>query len=213
MKNLHPRGDGLVTLDVARELLSPYTDPIRTPFFHAMQGWLEFSDAFPELRAPLSNTTRANFINDLTIQFARNQFEYHPEVRQTDEPGFLCLSFKERLLVRFKKFDDKGFPGNVRTIQQEKIAFQEQLDLPGIPPAATWVIAGYTLNAGGTDIRTIQVVCFYADHPVWSIPLYDADSDTPGLFDTDIPPRPEPTEQPQRTAKVRAKNLRTTEGK
>jgi hypothetical protein len=49
------------------------------------------------------------------------------------------------------------------------------LDLPGIPPEATKVTAGYRLNDEQTEIVRIAVSCWCVNSKVWSIGVWEAD--------------------------------------
>jgi len=217
MRNLHPRRDDLVPREEAIQLLEPYFEPILAPFFEAFEVWQEFERSLPWVRAPLSSAAQAHFLNCQIVHRAKIRFEAFPEVRPFEECGFYCLAFQKRILLHFKKFDRDGFPRNIRTFQQEQLAYQAQLDLPGIPPMATWVTAGYQLSPAADAIIAVFVLCTYADRQLWSIPLFNADAGEPPLFPSVVPspPRPAPTaspaaEEPQRKSKVRAKRRRTS---
>jgi hypothetical protein len=87
-----------------------------------------------------------------------------------------------RLLIRFKKFDGSETPHNIQTGQQAHIAYQDQLDFPEFPPAATWVTFGYRLAPAGEAIRSIVLTCHYAYQLIWRFLVHPTDSKGGELF-------------------------------
>lgn len=84
---------------------------------------------------------------------ARAAFTGRQGVRIGDRRGFLELLIG-RYVLRFKKLDRKGLSRNVLTDQQREW-FNVQLSLPGMPPEAVRLIAGYQLDVFQSKINAV----------------------------------------------------------
>jgi len=59
------------------------------------------------------------------------------------------------IVVRFKKMDEDGRTRNYPT--KQALAFDRQLELPGIPPKPVRLTAGYLLDPSGTELVRAQI--------------------------------------------------------
>ena len=132
---------------------------------------------------------RANAVQALIIE---EVLELFPD-RVFRARGRSLLWIAEDLIVQFKKLDRRGRPRNYPT--QTALAFDAQLEIPGVP-SATRATIGYELDKLGTQIAALSVV------------LQDGHRlDRWGLDGTVAPVLPivaTPATAPRRTARVKA---------
>lgn len=69
--------------------------------------------------------------------------------------GLRVLNYRDMALARFKKVKPNGKHSNYQTRQQQD--YDDQLPLPGIPPAAFRLTAGYQLDAAGSALERIMI--------------------------------------------------------
>lgn len=69
--------------------------------------------------------------------------------------GLRALNYRDRALARFKKVKPNGKHSNYQTRQQQD--YDDQLPLPGIPPEAFRLTAGYHLDAAGVALERIMI--------------------------------------------------------
>ncbi len=77
-------------------------------------------------------------------------------VRVEDRRGFPELVIDNRFVLRFKKLDKHGRSRNILTPAQ-RAWLDAQMILPDMPPEAKRLIAGYVLDALGTQIERMLV--------------------------------------------------------
>lgn len=209
MNDLPSYWSRLMSREEAEALLAPYYEHFIMCVQEGFEFWTSFAAQLVDHRRPLSNRTRATFINDHIVSRAKDIFEAEKGVRMDEEFGFLCLNFGERAIVHFKKLDEEGRPSSYPTDQQKRIAMQE-LPMPDCPEP-TWLSVGYQLKfpASGDQIDKILISCCFADKAKWTISLYDSAEESGDTARLPFPPPP--SEQP-RTRRVRPKNIRDVDG-
>ncbi|MFF8511676.1 hypothetical protein ACF064_26710 [Streptomyces sp. NPDC015492] len=164
----------LITEAEARTLLRPHFGALRACFEGAWNDWQELESELVRKAPKFRTTSRANLMYDLLVARLQHAFEDTPGVSFNSNPGFLALTFGDRLVVRFKKFRSKQLKvSQIMTLQQRRLSRQE-LDL-GIN--ATTVIAGYLLDALGTELKKLAVVCPLNGENVWEIDLHSGEAD------------------------------------
>jgi hypothetical protein len=188
----------------AEAILTPWKADIRETMFYGWNAFLRLKDADAEFCATVMPRTRAGIVHDFAIKKARSIFEGQESkgIRTRAEFGSLLVVFDEKLVLRIKKFGEGERANNSRTTRQER--FDRQcLELPGIPPEATKVTAGYKLNDEQTEIVRIAVSCWCVNSHVWSIGVWEADD---GNMLLNFPePEPIVPTQPARKTIVRPK--------
>jgi|SRR5579884_2871797 len=194
--HLFSENPGIISLQEAEPILEPYLSMvlkcIRTP----IEQWKGVCEREPLFVMDLDPRARANIINSHVVASVEKRFAKVKGVRLTRDHGFLVLIIGERIVVRFKKLDEKLRSRNYMTNQQWKLYYQE--DLPGLPPGATVVIAGYRLDPTGMLLNDVHVVCPVGSQNKWAIPV--AEGATIRLPVAATPPR---------RAVVKAKGVRT----
>jgi hypothetical protein len=152
------------SLEQCRAVLQPYLNDLRTIVLAGWAAWDVLGERAPDLRAPLSARTRANFIYDSITQRARDLFANRPGINIREVRGFLELSFKDQCVVRFKKLDRKYRAKGIPTRQQMRWNFNElaeerlsQMELPFGFPLTAKLIAGYTLDSLAVSVDKVLV--------------------------------------------------------
>jgi hypothetical protein len=160
--------DGVLTIDEAHEILSPYYSDIMGCINEGLNsvGALRLKE--PEFYIPLTPRSRASIIHDHIEAAAKRAFGIkNKDIAVYTEKGFLVVDFYERVFLRFKKLQHNLMPCNIETEQQK--AFDEQTLFGG---PVTHVTAGYRLNDSGI-YRDAHVVCWSCGELLWSLRLPD----------------------------------------
>lgn len=86
-------------------------------------GWVEYKKNHSEYEIAYEVRTRANIIRDLTILKIKELFHDREDCRIVDKNGLFLLSVKDKIYLRFKKFDDQFKTSNYPTSQSN--AFEQ----------------------------------------------------------------------------------------
>ncbi len=154
---------------LSRDQALPIVEPHKDRFWRICEeSWREWQQLpnIPDYR----DRTRANVVNDLMVKIARREFADVHGARFIDvnEKSFSMLLLDDKLLIRFKKFDDRRMPRNYPT--QHAQEFNLQMRLPEVP-SATRVFCGYRLNPLETEILDVSITCTNGKRPAWYIDL------------------------------------------
>ena len=165
--------DELISAEEAQELLYPQrAKKLAACIQGGWDKWRELGRRAPDLQIPLNASTRALIVHNHITDLARKEFADDPAVHVGDNRGFLILTIEEKMVVRFKKYRNKSFKtSNIPTRQQLQFAYQ--LQLPGMPPEATRLVAGYLLDELQTSIETIAVTCSIGPDLQWMLDISD----------------------------------------
>lgn len=147
----------LISKSTATNLLTHHLPTLQRCLHDAWSEWQKLRDEQLARGNELSPTARARIIYDTAVSRARAAFAEIPEVLVSQKHGFLVLVFGQQVAIRFKKLRNNLLPSGVRTRQQEMFATQEEI--PGIPDPATYLIAGYVLDAAQVRIERLVVTC------------------------------------------------------
>jgi hypothetical protein len=206
MNNLRTLRDHVITREEAQVVLKPHVTTIEDCVMRGFERWKDFAIAMPEHRLMVVNRTMSNMVNDFVVHYAREAFQPSKGVRPFEEFGFFCVSFDERVLLRFKKLDDDDTTSNIPTDQQIQISCQ-QLEIPGSAPA-TWIAAGWHFSALRDQIDKVLITCHFGPNLIWALPVFDPQSEGAGTIRF-------PTEQRapgSKKSRVKAKNIVLPEG-
>ena len=151
----------MISEEEARTLLDPYHTPLRACVTTAWQQWRTVILPVVPVAYPRG---QANIIYELIAQEARRQFLPLPGVQIIEGAVRLFLAIGDRVLIRFKKLNERLRPSNYPTYQA--LLFDEQMDLPTIPSKAERITVGYKLNELQTDI-SVHVVYLQGKDIVW----------------------------------------------
>ncbi len=138
----------------AREILSRYEVKIHECI---QAGWDAYMGYDPSIRSVHTPRTRANCVRDHIVSEVRTKFGTNGTRLHEQTDGLFCLSVEDRILIKFKKFDDEKKSSNIPT-QQAMDFVTQQYDLPGFR-SVTNLIAGYDLNESQTSIKSISIAC------------------------------------------------------
>lgn len=142
--------------DEAEEALRPYMAAFGDCLEAGFEAWREVGRLAPAVRVHLGTRTRANIISDHIAASVRSRFGQMRGVRVEERRGFPELVIDNRFVLRFKKLDKKGRSSNILTGVQ-RAWLDSQMTLPDMPPEAKRLIAGYVLDALGTQIERMLV--------------------------------------------------------
>ncbi len=154
----------------AREILTPYLEPLGQAVEAAWGRWLDTS---PRNLKALVSRTRANMVYDYICDEIRARFSGLPDVSvQTNRYGMLLLNIKGLILIRFKKVGSDGLGSNIVTSYQTK--FNLQIYLPELPDEATRLVVGYRLDKASIKITDIVVACRVGNVIKWVFSLRES---------------------------------------
>ena len=164
------------------ELLRPHYDRLwrcgALPFY-------KYKETYPD-QSVHSLRTRATIIHDLMIHRARAEFDRVRGVRILDlvHPyNRTFLEIRERALIRFKKLDENKQPRNYQTDFVRD--YNEDNDLPGIPPKAHRLTLGYRLNPLQTEVLDVLITSYLGNRLDVDIELYIPDRKIISIADAD----------------------------
>lgn len=184
--------------DLVRNMLKPHTQVIADAILTSWKKYMEVPD---EKRFPWISRTRANVVHDYICHEIRHKFDGVQGISIIEDTQFLILNFSDIVLVRFKLLDKNLRAGNIQTKQQRD--YDNQLELPNLPPKAYRVIAGYQLDKAQVAVKDILIVRPVRKRTVWSYSILNENISAlhlPFTKDDNIE-----TEQPQKR-RVKPKN-------
>jgi len=165
----------------AKAILEPHVDSITHCI---LLGWNDYTTRYSAETHLHETRTKANLIRDHIVYHARREFCDKPGVVLREFNGLFLVEVDGKLSIRFKKLDCGLRSSNIPT--QQALAFNQQLLLPGIPPAPTRLNAGYVPNEWWTDIKGLFVVCPNGNGVEWSIEIAESES-TPAISEFPMP--------------------------
>lgn len=168
----------LISINEAQSLVSPeIAGGLVYCSSEAFKAWfIEVSD---KARAVCSTTTKANFINDHMISYARQVFEKNNDVEPIKFNGRWQLLIKRKILFKLKKLNNNLRPSSIPTrtavfynAQLKSPQYDTQLHFDGIivPDDIAHVIAGYKENSLKTGMQS-YIVCPNGRSNYWVWPL------------------------------------------
>ena len=130
------------------------------------------NSAFDEMRNQVNNIN-PNFRNHLTKPNRMNEqvkgklIEHYGDKIKSLKYNRFGL-FMNGYVLLFKKFNNKGFPSNIRTGNSVMLSTQGKLNFQGEPEI---MFIGFTVTPGYEDIRTIKAVKIVDEEVQWAINL------------------------------------------
>jgi hypothetical protein len=97
------------------------------------------------------STTKSSIIRDFIVKEAQGNFP----ISSFEKRGKLTLLYIDKVVIRFKKLNEKLLAGNIPTYQSKN--FSNQSKLPGFSIPTINLNAGYVLNRDGYSIRGIYL--------------------------------------------------------
>ncbi len=162
----------LLTEDEARRLLDGFLGELRACLLAGWNTWRDLGEQVPGHRIKFGARSRASIIHDAIVDDAWRRFYNVPGVNRMKSRGLLVLVFGGVLVLRFKKFRSPRFKtSGIRTEQAQRFSKQLSLELQGLSPEATNVVAGYLLTELQDEYQSMWVVCSNDSEIEWKIPL------------------------------------------
>jgi hypothetical protein len=159
----------LISQDAAFRLLEPLFPIFATSYETAWREWDSICKANPLRTVAFTSRTRASVINDLVVQEAQSRLQKVPGVRISRLNGVFVATVQDTAMLRFKKLDKRYQSRSILTIAQQRMLYQ--LPLPGLPPEATGLVAGYRINAITAEMLDVSVTCPIGQRVKWIIPV------------------------------------------
>ncbi len=197
----------LLSEEGARSLLRPFEDAFVRAHLHAWEQWMELDKLCqthaPALLIPVTDTTRANFVNNhaaMRIDVELSDVVTESMLKVSEALGFttvLVMAGQQAALLRLKLLDGDLRWSNVSTERQKMLARQEmyedlltELGCEGTV-SPTIVTCGYEINDENTAIKSISMVCRHHGHLEWH---YEIFGEASGLVaDIPLPNMPRPS--------------------
>ncbi|HMR29753.1 MAG TPA: hypothetical protein PKA13_02560 [Geminicoccaceae bacterium] len=153
-----------LSLTETMEVLNPYLEDIDA----CLRGGVGTYKSY-DARNIAEHTERATraCIHDHQIVLARRLLVGRPGVAALNVRGLVVLDFHGQVCLRFKKVNGAGRGRNLQTMQQR--LFDRQIEMPGLPKAATRVVAGYVTDAAGLDVRQVLISCPLGREILWCV--------------------------------------------
>jgi hypothetical protein len=152
-------------VDEQEEAMS-FLDPLLVLFhegWHASQAKYRSYD--PEHTVEHDDSTAASCVRCHMWAYVRRQIDGRPGVTLLNVRGLKLLNFFDRYVLRFKQVNKAGLHTNFPTEQQND--FDQDVDLPDLPPAAIRLTSGYQLTAGGDAIERVVVARILGRSVLW----------------------------------------------
>jgi len=147
-------------------ILRPHLGVVEGCLHSAWKDWEATREFHTTNGHPISPSARARIIYDLVCHHARRAFMDVPGVRVGSDRGFLTIIFGSELVLRFKKLKPNLEWSGIPTRQQQ--LFESQEEIPGLPSRATFLVAGYVLDATGTQVVRLVISCRDETRLLWS---------------------------------------------
>ena len=170
MSNIQKQEPLLISREQAETLLQPYFPQLRKI---VMDAWAEWERIPDDHRSKCHSRARANCVSDFMEHFARVHFSENAEVVPLERRGLFLIGIANEAVIRLKKFRSGRRISNIPTKQQ--IAFNLQLELPGIPKAVRLNV-GYLLDITQTKIKDILVTLQHGRTVMWHFSIADQQS-------------------------------------
>lgn len=115
----------------------------------------DYKEYLPAHSSEHDDTTVANCIRAHARAELIRRFDGRKGYKVLNVSRLTLLLYQNKLVFRLKKVDVGGHHRNVQTGQQQR--FDDQLQLPGIPPKATRLTSGYQPDYAGQYIERIVI--------------------------------------------------------
>lgn len=146
-------------LKIQEAIESGFNDHLATINFHHSNG----------VYVAFNKKEKANIIHGLIRARIKKMFEGDSEVRSGNFNGVFGIQIKNNIFIRFKKINKYYSTSNISTKQTSD--YKNQIEIPGIPDAATLLYAGYLPDSTWTSLKNICIFCKLGDNLEWQIGL------------------------------------------
>lgn len=165
----------------AQDIMAPYISRLKKRVIHEVNSYF-LGDAYRETRHRHSPRTAASICHDHIINGIKEEFEGEPGVRFQTKRNLFLMIIGEKVVLRFKKFNNKLLSRNINTNQTILFNYQHseslvQLEFDGMPPHGLLHV-GYTVNDLGTALDGVYITYRYGNNNIWVWNLRDVDQGT-----------------------------------
>jgi hypothetical protein len=186
----------MLSLNEARDRLSPIEPHLVDSFQAATARWRELLFVSPQIALPLDRKTRANIVHCHVCHEIEQRIADIEGVVPTEALGFFAVRVGDDLLLRFK-FLRFGRPSNIPTDQQTLLAGQLYdedmmlaLEEAGFAGPPTLLTAGYSLDSD--ELAHVEIRCDCRGRQPWVYDIFGGDALAeplvfPGMEDTARP--------------------------
>lgn len=132
-------------------------EPIMHEIFPIFPDALKtYNEKYPaEVKAQHEGRTAAGCVRDHAWTEFKSLFMDRSGFNFLEIRGLHVLNIEDKLVIRIKKVDENGVHSNYQTAQQKD--FDRQVDLPGLPAAASRVVIGYQPDIAFSVVERIIV--------------------------------------------------------
>lgn len=141
-----------LSLDETLQFLRPHRDAL---FMFPKKAFELYQTLSPEVLLHFGKRTRASAVHDLMLKEAARYADRAEGVRWFKVNQLHGLVINEQIAIRFKKFDSRIIPSNIRT--QQVVSFRSQCHIEGID-AIHHLEVGYNLDSLEKEIAEVFVV-------------------------------------------------------
>jgi len=166
----------LIRVDEAKKIITPeIAARLAYCCASAFRDW--FEEVSDKGRAVSSSRTKASFINDHMVHYAKTAFTNLTEAKLIPKYGRYQLLLKGRLLFKMKKLNHNLRPSNIPTktvinfnAQLMPPKYDTQLRFSNMPDDITHLIAGYKEDSLKTGMSAF-IICPDGKRNHWILPL------------------------------------------
>ena len=132
------------------------------------RGFATYQTHYPHLvRAAHDNAAAAHNVHRHMLEELEIAVAGLRGLAMLNTRGLMLLNVHDRAVARFKKMDEMGHSSSYPTGQVRN--FDQQLPLPGLPPAATRLTIGYEPDLAFSTIVRVLVSCPLGPHSHWCV--------------------------------------------
>lgn len=144
--------------------LEPSIERLHRSMFAAFARYLETP---PHIIAEHDERAAASSVHSHIVHEITREFAEVDGASLLDVRGLKVLNLSDRVVFRFKKVTEDGRHRNHPSDQQKR--FDQQLSLPGLPPAATRLTLGYEPDPAFSEIVRVTIGCplGHGSAPLW----------------------------------------------
>lgn len=152
----------------AKKIINPYRNKIESAVNKSIKHYLT-GEEYATVRFRHTPRTDASIIHDLIVDEIENEFLDVTGTYFQRKKNLFCLVIDDKVILRFKKFNDNLLGSGINTRQLIAFNLQDsaQLDLPDMP-ADGLLYVGYRLNELKTNLKDLHITYRYNKYNVWT---------------------------------------------
>jgi hypothetical protein len=154
--------------DDAKRIINPHLGKIKRAVSSSISNYLT-GKQYAAVRHSHSTRSDASIIHDLIIGEIENEFNDVEGVCHQRKNKLFCLVIDDKVILRFKKFNNNLLGSGINTNQLIAFNLQDpvQLEFTNMPPHGLLYV-GYRLNDLNTGINDLHITYRYSNKNVWT---------------------------------------------